>query len=174
MPQEFTSPIELLAQITPTIDGKYLLYLVLRVLHILSAIILVGGLFYSKTILVPAGVDPYAGQRQVWARWVGLATLFLLVSGLVNFMNILTAAKANGTPLPPTYHALFGIKFLLGLFLMFLAAILAGKTDLAERFRQKSSRWLGIAWTVSLAIVIIGAFLRTFHDKFPQIQAPLN
>jgi uncharacterized membrane protein len=174
MSHEIANTLEMLAQVTPAVDGKYIIYVVLRVLHILSAIIMVGGLFYSKTILVPAGVDPYAGQRQVWARWVGLATLFLLVSGLANFMNIMTAAKANGTPLPSTYHMLFGIKFLLGLFLMFLAAILSGKTALADKFRLKMGKWLSIAWTVSLAIVIIGAILRTFHDKFPQIQAPLN
>jgi uncharacterized membrane protein len=175
---EFTnswqSGLDVLAQAGPTPDLKYVLYVVLRVLHILSAMILVGGLFYSKTILLPAGVDPYAGNRQTWARWVGLATLFLLVSGLANFVNIMMSAKENGTPLPPTYHMLFGIKFLLGLFLMFLAAILSGKTALAERFREKSGRWLGIAWSLSLAIVIIGALLRTFHDKFPQIQVPLN
>jgi uncharacterized membrane protein len=153
---------DVLAQVAPVVDGKYVLYVVLRILHILSAMILVGGLFYTKIVLVPAGVDPYAGNRQVWAKWVGIATLFLLVSGLVNFMNIMQLAKANGTPLPPTYHMLFGIKFLLGLFLMFLAAILAGKTALADKFRQKMGRWLGIAWTVSLAIVIIGALLRTF------------
>jgi uncharacterized membrane protein len=159
---EISSATEMLAQAAPTIDGKFVLYVVLRVLHILSAIILVGGLFYSKTILVPAGVDPYAGQRQVWARWVGLATLFLVVSGLVNFMNIMGSAKAAGTPLPPTYHALFGIKFLLGLFLMFLASILSGKTALAERFRRKLGSWLSVAWTTSLTIVILGALLRTF------------
>ncbi len=146
----------------PVVNGMYVLYVVMRVLHILSAIILVGGLFYTKTILVSAGADPFAGQRQVWARWVGLASLFLLVSGLVNFMNIMSLAKAAGTPLPSTYHMLFGIKFLLGLFVMFLAAILSGRTTLAEKFRQKMGKWLGIAWASSLAIVVIGAILRTF------------
>jgi putative copper export protein len=155
------SEFGLLAQ-APVINGTYVLYVMMRILHILSAIILVGGLFYTKTVLVPAGADPFAGQRQVWARWVGLASMFLLVSGLVNFMNNMNLAKAHEIPLPPTYHMLFGIKFLLGLFVMFLAAILSGKTALAEKFRQKMGRWLGIAWTASLAIVIIGAILRTF------------
>ena len=140
----------MLAQAVPVVDGKYVLYVVLRILHILSAMILVGGLFYTKVVLVPTGVDPYAGNRQVWAKWVGIATLFLLVSGLVNFRNIMLLAKANGTPLPPAYHMLFGIKFLLGLFLMFLAAILSGKTALAEKFRQKMGKWL-----VSLSVVRI-------------------
>jgi uncharacterized membrane protein len=66
----------LLAQALPVIDGKYVMYVVLRILHILSSMIIVGGLFYAKAILAPAGVDVYAGNRKVWARWVGLATLF--------------------------------------------------------------------------------------------------
>jgi hypothetical protein len=57
---------------------------------------------------------------------------------------------------------LFGLKFLLGLLVMFLASILAGKTPLAERFRQKLGTWLNIAWLAILGIVIIGAILRTF------------
>jgi putative copper export protein len=146
----------------PAVDGKFVLYVVLRVLHILAAIIIVGGLFYAKIVLVPAGADPYAGNRQVWARWVGIASLLLVVSGLMNFMNNIGLAKEHGTPLPPTYHMLFGIKFLLGLLVMFIAAILAGKTALADKFRQNMGRWLNIAWSASLAIVIIGALLRTF------------
>jgi uncharacterized membrane protein len=160
----------LLAQTTPAPDGTYILYVVLRSLHILSAMIIVGGLFYAKVILIPAAVDPYAGSRHVWARWVGLASLFLLVSGLMNFMNIMGAAKENGTPLPSAYHILFGIKFVLGLFVMFIAAILAGKTALADKFRQNMGRWLNIAWFAILAIVVIGALLRTFHDRFPALQ----
>jgi uncharacterized membrane protein len=153
----------LLAQAAaPAVDGKFVLYVVLRVLHILSAMIIVGGLFYAKAVLIPVGADPYAGNRQAWARWVGIASLFLLVSGLLNFMNNIGLAKEHGTPLPPTYHMLFGIKFLLGLFVLFIAAILAGKTTLADKFRQNLGHWLNIALVASFAIVVIGALLRTF------------
>lgn len=153
----------LLAQAaSPTVDGSYVLYLALRVLHLLAAIILVGGLFYAKIVLVPAGADPFAGNRQVWARWVGIASLLLVVSGLMNFINIVGVAKENDLRLPPTYHMLFGIKFLLALLVMFLAAILAGKTALADKFRQHLGLCLNIALAASLAIVIIGSILRTF------------
>ena len=152
----------LLAQ-TPAVDGIYILYIALRVLHVLSAIVLAGGLFYSRIVLVPAGIDLFAGKRQVWARWVGAATLFLLVSGLMNFMNIMGLAKEQGTPLLSSYHMLFGIKFLLGLFVMFVAAVLAGRTALAEKFRQSASHWLSFALVATVAIVVIGAILRTYH-----------
>ena len=148
----------------PTLDGYQLVQLFSRVLHILGAIILVGGLFYIRTVLAPAGVEAcFADRRAVWARWVGVATLLLLVTGFVNFLEIMKQAGDDGEKLEPTYHMLFGIKFLLGLLVMFLAALLAGKTALAEKFRTNMGRWLNVAWFTALAIVVIAALLRTFH-----------
>ena len=146
------------------LDGAAMIGIISRILHILSAIILVGGLFYIRTILSPAGVDAcFAGRRQVWAKWVGMATLFLLVSGFYNFFLINGAAKADGGKLPSTYHMLFGVKFLLGLLVMFVSAILAGKTEMAERFRGNMRKWLNIAWLAAMAIIVIAAFMRTMH-----------
>lgn len=146
------------------LDGAALIGIISRILHILSAIILVGGLFYIRTILSPAGVDAcFAGRRQVWAKWVGMATLFLLVSGFYNFFLINGAAKVDGGKLPSTYHMLFGLKFLLGLLVMFVCAILAGKTEMAERFRGNMRKWLNIAWLSAMAIIVIAAFMRTMH-----------
>ncbi|MCG8448510.1 MAG: hypothetical protein MI725_02885 [Pirellulales bacterium] len=158
-----TSASFLLAD-TPEITGTYVLQVALRVLHILSAIILVGGLFYIRTVLAPAGNEAcYAGRREVWARWVGAASGLLLVSGFYNFMMILRAAKADETPLPRTYHLLFGVKFLLALLVMFLVAILAGKTEAAQRFRSQMGKWLSLSWLAAMAVVVIAAMLRTFH-----------
>jgi len=138
--------------------------LVSRVLHILSAVILVGGLFYIRTILSPAGVDAcFADRRAVWAKWVGITTAFLLLSGIYNLIFIIGQAKADGVKLPPTYHILFTAKFLLGLLVMFIAAILAGKTEAADRFRGQMHKWLNIAWLAAVAIIIIAAVLRTLH-----------
>ena len=154
----------LLAAGLPAIDGPYLVQLVSRALHIMASIILVGGLFYIRSILSPAGVEAcFADRRAVWARWVAVATLLLLVTGIYNFMAIKNQVEAAGEELPSTYHALFGIKFLLGLLVMFLAAMLAGKTSLAEKFRGNMSKWLQVAWLAAMAIVVIGAMLRTFH-----------
>jgi len=154
----------LLAQAEPSVSGLYIVQIISRILHILSAIILVGGIFYLKTVLAPAGSEAcFAGRREVWARWVGIATFFLLASGIYNFMAILKEAKAAGDPLSPTYHVLFLIKFLLALSVMFLAAILAGKTAAAERFRSHMDRWLNIAWLAALAIVVLAAVMRSYH-----------
>ncbi len=138
--------------------------LISRVLHILSAVILVGGLFYIRTILSPSGPEAcFADRRAIWAKWVGITTAFLLLTGIYNLIVIIGQSKADGIKLPPTYHILFGTKFLLGLLVMFIAAILAGKTEAADRFRAQMGKWLNIAWLAAVAIIVIAAILRTLH-----------
>jgi hypothetical protein len=51
----------------------------------------------------------------------------------------------------------------LALVVMFIMAVLAGKTALAEKFRANMRKWLNVAWMAALAIVVIGAMLRTYH-----------
>jgi hypothetical protein len=156
-----------LAQIAvePQIDGPFIARVASRIIHILFAIILGGGLFYMRSVLSPSGAAAcFADRRSVWARWVGVATFLLLASGLYNYVTIVRTAKDAGAAMPTSYHMLFGIKFLLALVVFFIAAILAGRTSTADRFRASMSRWLKIAWTAVMAIVIIGALLRTFHS----------
>ena len=155
-------PVQFAAQVEITVP--YLIQLISRVLHILAAIILVGGLFFLRSVLAAKGSESWFTERRaIWARWVGIATLLLLITGFYNFFVIHTAAKAGGEELPATYHALFGIKFLLGLLVMFLAAILAGKTAAADKFRQNMRKWLNLSWLAGMAIVVIAAILRTLH-----------
>ncbi len=166
LPSIVTDALLTLGQVAaePQIDGPYVARVISRIVHILCAIILGGGLFYMRTILAPSGAAACFGDRRsVWARWVGIATFLLLASGLYNYVTIVRGEKAAGHALPTSYHMLFGIKFLLALLVFFIAAILAGRTSAAERFRANMARWLKIAWTAVMAIVIIGALLRTYH-----------
>lgn len=154
----------LLVGAVPTIDAGYVLQIASRVLHIVTAMILVGGIFYMRTILAPAGADAcFAGRRAVWAKWAGIATALLLATGIYNLMQVIGQAKADGEKLPAAYHMLFGVKFLLALLVMFLVAILAGKTTAAERFREQMQKWLNIAWLAAIMIIVIAVVLRTFH-----------
>jgi hypothetical protein len=148
----------------PHIDGSFVLRVVSRVIHILCAIILGGGLFYMRSVLSPSGADAcFADRRSVWARWVGAATFLALATGMFNYIVIVRGAREAGTSMPTSYHVLFGFKFLLALLVFFIAAILAGKTAAADRFRANMSQWLRIGWIAVIAIVVLGALLRTYH-----------
>jgi len=163
---QFPAAIDaLVAQAAPPMDAYTAGRVLSRALHILGAVIIGGGLFYIRTILSPSGVDAcFADRRVTWARWVGFASFLLIASGLFNFWVIFSQSKAEGgTPLPPTYHMLFGIKTLLALVVMFVAAILAGRTSAADRARGKMRFWLNIGWTSVMAIIVIGAMLRMLH-----------
>ena len=148
----------------PEFNSEYIIQLVSRILHIMSAIILVGGLFYIRTILAASGNEVcYGDRKSVWSRWVGFTSGLLIATGLYNFFMINNAVKEAGDKLPSTYHMLFGIKFLLALALMFLVSILAGKTDLAKKFQSKMSKWTNVSWLIAVAIIVVAAILRTLH-----------
>jgi uncharacterized membrane protein len=164
----------------PVFDLAYAIQVLSRVLHLLSAMIMVGGLFYMRTVLAPSattgaattrtattgttiGEACFADRRSVWARWVGMTTFFLLASGIYNLLTIIGQSKATGVKLPATYHMLLGIKFLLALLVMFVMSILAGKTTIADKFRGQMQKWLNLAWLAAIAIVVIAGVMRTLH-----------
>lgn len=93
-----------------------------------------------------------------------LATTFLLLSGFVNFFYIVTSNEK----LPSTYHMLFGIKFLLAMFVFFVAAATAGSSEAAMKMRANLGKWLSMALAATLLIFVIAATMRTF-DKIPRV-----
>jgi hypothetical protein len=148
----------------PVMDGPTLLRLASRALHILCAIILGGGVFYLRSVLAHSRPNVYfADRRAAWARWVAIASTVLIATGLFNYISIVRAAKAAGAPMTMTYHSLFGTKFLLAIVVMFIAALVAGKTSAADKARANISLWLNIAWICVMAIAILGAMMRLFH-----------
>ena len=118
---------QVLADASLTIDGAYLVGLLSRVLHTTCGATLFGGLIYLRFVLAPATAGDnteatlFAGRRKSWASCVGICTGLLLLSGIYNAFTIIP--KYNN--LPGIYHPLLGVKLLLGLFVMFVAALVA-------------------------------------------------
>ena len=158
----------------PHFDGYYFLLLTSRVLHVLGSIVLLGGIFYLLAVVAPRAATSgknadawFAGNRAAWAKWVGIATTVLLITGLFNFYMIVTTNQ-----IATSYHMLGGLKILVALVLFFFAAILAGKTDLANRFRQKMKSWLTVTMLVGLLIVIIGSVMRSYPRELKPAAGP--
>jgi uncharacterized membrane protein len=158
----------------PTLDSMYWIMLVSRILHILGAIILVGGLFYLRFVISPASptsgpphVDQFfGGRRGAWAKWVGIATALLLITGIWNYVQF---AKLND--LAKSYHMVAGIKMLAAIAVFLLAALLAGRTTAAENIRLKWRFWLNICLLLALATVILGSVLRSYPHN-PKLDTP--
>jgi uncharacterized membrane protein len=149
-------------------DPLFPLLLLLRYMHILGAIALMGGAIFMRFALRPVVVqmqpEPKAvvheQVRRRWARFVMGATLLILVSGLT---NLALAARYDYEPvlgMPKGYHMVVGIKFLLSLPIFFIAAILAGRSEMAKRFQANAEMWMNVNLTLALVMVLVGGYLR--------------
>lgn len=160
--------ITLLAEApAPSFDAGYFLALLSRVAHTTCGATLLGGLIFLRCVVAPRAADAedpaqalYADRRKSWGLIVAVASLLLLVSGFYNFFSI-NAAYDN---LPKLYHPLFGVKFLLAIGVMFLAAALAGKSKLAKKLQAGASGWLNLAIALAIVVFAMGAMLRSFRD----------
>src|SRR5215470_7940704 len=109
----------------PTMSGMDWIMLVSRILHILGAVILAGGLFYIRAVVSPAASPAgaqdadrfFGGRRATWAKWVGIATALLLFTGFWNY-----AQFSKTYDLASTYHMVLGIKILTAIIVFLLAA----------------------------------------------------
>lgn len=169
----------------PKVDGMYSLQLVSRILHILGAIILVGGVFYIRQIISPTSTAPgtapvdqlFGGPRSAWAKWVGIATALLIFTGFFNYIMMIKQHER----LASSYHMIAGMKMIAAFIVFALAALLAGKTSVAESLRQKWRMWLAVCLAISIITVALGSVLRTYPRTRkgesaapPELAAPAN
>ncbi len=137
--------------------------LVLRWMHILAATTAVGGVIFSRVALAPARLVLDEANRTkldeaVRTRWmvpVMISIAFLLASGLYNI-----AMTAMTQVVPPWYHMVFGIKFLLALGVFYISSTLVGRSANAQRFREHARFWLNINVSLAVLVVLLSGALR--------------
>jgi uncharacterized membrane protein len=149
------------------VSADLLLHIVFRFVHISAAILLLGGAFYARQVLVPILSDLPSGQvdfaaRTSQTRFRGtLWTLLVLIvlSGLYNFTTY------SGPRHTSTYHMWFGIKMLLVLHIL-SAAILWGTSPYSgEKSIGKSNRRLTGMVISGFLVVLISAYLRSLSQR---------
>lgn len=145
-------------------ETSLLLPVLVRWLHVVTAVVAVGGLVFIAFVLRPAAsraLDDraHAALRDaVMGRWrvvVMLAVALLFISGMVTLVTE-SMEKAQDVP---AYHPLFGIKFLLALVVFFFASVLAGRSPAFEKLRQNAPRWTAITAVLALLVVMIAGLL---------------
>lgn len=136
-----------------------------RVLHTVCGATLLGGAMYMRFVLapaVPAGDGDaalstlFAGRRKSWALCVAACSGLLLLSGAYNFVVVIS----NYEKMPPPYHALFGVKFLVALAVMIVAAMVAGRSSAAQKMQRGLTKWLNILVLLVVSVFVLGAWLK--------------
>ena len=145
-------------------ESEQLLPLISRVVHVATAIVLVGGSVFMRFALMPAaeelGQADHDGPRERvlgrWRRFVHGGMALLLVSGLYNYLVVMRPAHQGDGP----YHMLVGIKMLLALVLFFLASALVGRSQALKGLREKAHRTLVVMIALAALIVAISGYLK--------------
>jgi len=141
-----------------------------RWLHILAAMAAIGGAAFMLLALVPAvreSVDGatreklHEGLRRRWAKVAHATIAILLLTGGVNFVLVAMPPKVH--PMP--YHAVFGVKFLLALFVFFVSSALLGRSPGLAKIRSAPRKWLAILVGCGVVIVLLSGYLSVVRAR---------
>jgi len=158
-----------------TDDPLFPVLLILRYMHILGAIMLMGGTIFMRFALatVVAGLDGqtkanlHEQVRSRWSKFVMLAAGLLLISGIA---NLGLASQYKFDPVfGLSYNMVVGIKFLLALPIFFFASLLAGRSATAKKFQANAVTWMNVNLALALVMVLIGGALK-FVKREPKAE----
>jgi uncharacterized membrane protein len=152
--------------------------LVSRWIHILAAMAAVGGPMFIRLAMLPAMATLMEDERKQlheqlrrrWSKVVMAAIVFLIASGLYNFISFRNAAVdwgpqwQSGSHNMWLYQMLFGIKVVLALALFFLASAITGRSDALAKFRENLKLWITVNLLLGILIVCISGQLRMMHS----------
>ena len=149
-------------------DANFWILLLLRYMHVLGAIALMGGTLFMRMALVPtvAALDDKTRQnlheqvRTRWAKIVMLAAALLLVSGIANMVLTPMNYELSGVVNNKQYSMITGFKFLLSLPIFLFASFLAGRSPTARKFQAQAPLWMNINLVLALVMVLIGGYLK--------------
>jgi uncharacterized membrane protein len=147
-----------------------------RIVHVGTAVVLVGGSVVLRFVLMPAAAGLPEAEHQAlrerlmarWRRFVGAGIGLFLLSGFWNYLAV-TAPLHKGDRL---YHPLVGTKILLALAVFFLASALSGRSPAFEGLRRSARTWLAVTIVLAGAIVAISGFLKVRGVPAPAPNGP--
>jgi len=145
-------------------DSLFPILLILRYMHILGAIALMGGAIFMRFALVPSvgeiddksRRDLHERVRSRWSKLVMISAAFLLISGIAN-LGLAARYEFHGFV---SYNMLGGIKFILALPIFYFASVLSGRSATAQKFQGNAKFWLNVNLVLALTMVLIGGLMR--------------
>jgi uncharacterized membrane protein len=149
-----------------------LLDTVFRIVHVATAITLIGGSIFMAFVLAPAAAQLSDEEHDKlraallgrWKKFVHIGVVLFIVSGFYNFARMVPLHKGD-----PLYHILVGTKILLAFSVFFIAEALVGKSKAFEKMRANRPKWLKILVLLAAIIVCISGFV-----KVRKFSAPMH
>lgn len=161
-------------------DSLFPLLIILRYMHILGAIALMGGTIFMRFALVPTVKDLddknrlalHEGVRSRWAKFVMLSAALLLISGIANLG--LAARYDFDAPVGKMYNMISGIKLVLAIPIFLFASFLTGRSETAKKFQANRVLWLNVNLALAVLMVLIGGFLRFVGRELKIEKEPIK
>ena len=138
--------------------------IVSRVVHVATAIVVLGGSIFIRFVLMPAAaLLPEEEHRTLrhnimgtWKVLVMIGVVLFLGSGFYNYLVVSLPNHRGDSP----YNALMGIKILLAFGIFFLLSALTGRAPAFEGIRNNSKLWLNITILLGVLVVAIAGYLK--------------
>lgn len=150
-------------------SNEIILPLIMRWMHILSAIIGVGGTIFVGFVLNPAMQKGLADDAReafrnaVMKRWkifIHPTIILFLLSGFYNYIVVTSPLHRDQS----LYHILFGVKFLLAL--LFFAVVIVATSTLSwsKRLRERGGMWT-LQILLATAIVLVAGLMKSLPQQ---------
>lgn len=152
-----------------------ILSVVMRWLHIVAAILAVGGAAFIRFVLMPSARTLPEETRQTlraevlprFGKLFVVSLSILVVTGFANFFMYQMPLHKDGGG---AYHGIIGTKILLAFVVFFIGSALTGKAPVFASMRKKTSTWLLLNTFLALAIVALAAVAREMSNAVPRNQ----
>jgi uncharacterized membrane protein len=143
----------------------------LQFLHLISAVLAIGGVFFMRFILYPAmaNLSPekadvrQAISAKILPRFrimIHSAIAILLATGTYRFIRNLPDLRGW-----TEYHAVFGVKVLLSLVLFGIAiALTLPPAPNPNPFQRRREKWLAVNFVLGVIILLLSGYLRRIWD----------
>ena len=146
-------------------------------LHVGSVVLMIGGFFFLRVILLPATkplrqpeksqVTESAFRRFRPVIWIGLITI--LASGIYNYVDFLNSAREQTrtafetSPDYSVYILILGVKLFIVFLIFTLGIVLTFPYTVFSPFQKRPTTWLNITICLGIVVLFLSAFLRRMY-----------
>ena len=138
--------------------------LLMRWIHVGTAIVVVGGLIFYRLVFAPVAERILSEEERErlreplmrrWKMYIHPPIILFLISGFYNYFFV-TSAQHQGQGL---YHALFGMKFLLALGVFALLIVMTSTMDWSQKLRKNQALW-SVLLVLTAVVVLLGGYMK--------------